>query len=189
MIIQVWASSAFCSGFGRLVSWVPFHWGICVFNGIISIKWRSKMTGRRNGQFYTKMIPNGEVIARWLKLRSSNELCCFSLLNCNTQISTPTRGLRKSLLPSKTAYARVTFQEDSRSAYAIASAKVAATISLLDVMWSQFWFRRGIERIGRLRFFGWLVKGRRKPHQEWSTVSWCDRQSWRTHGNIRKVKR
>ena len=39
------------------------------------------------------------------------ELCFFSLLNCNTQIRTPTRGLRKPLLPSKTAYARVTFQE------------------------------------------------------------------------------
>ena len=39
------------------------------------------------------------------------KLCFFSLLNCNTQIRTPTRGLRKPLLPSKTAYARVTFQE------------------------------------------------------------------------------
>ena len=36
-----------------------------------------------------------------------------------------------------------------RSAYALASAKVAATISLLDMMWSQFWFRRGIKKIGR----------------------------------------
>ena len=43
--------------------------------------------------------------------RPSIELCFFSLLNCNTQIRTPTRGLRKPLLPSKTAYARVTFQE------------------------------------------------------------------------------
>ena len=59
-----------------------------------------------------------------------------------------------------------------RSAYAVASAKVAATISLLDVMWSRFWFRGGIRRIGRWRFFGWLVKGRRKPHQAWSTLSW-----------------
>ena len=39
------------------------------------------------------------------------ELCFLPLLNCNTQIRTPTRGLRKPLLPSKTAYARVTFQE------------------------------------------------------------------------------
>ena len=38
-----------------------------------------------------------------------------------------------------------------RSAYAVASAKVAATISLtlLDVMWSRFWFRSGVRRIGR----------------------------------------
>ena len=34
----------------------------------------------------------------------------------------------------------------SRSAYAVASAKVAARISLLDVMWSRFWFRRGRRR-------------------------------------------
>ena len=39
------------------------------------------------------------------------ELCFSSLLNCNTQIVTPTRGLRKPLLPCETAYARVTFQE------------------------------------------------------------------------------
>ena len=75
-----------------------------------------------------------------------------------------------------------------REGYLSRSAKVAATISLLDVMWSQFWFRRGIETIGRWRFFGWLVKGRRKPHQERSTLSWYDRQSWWAHGNIRKVK-
>ena len=43
--------------------------------------------------------------------RVQSELCFFPLLNCNTQIRTPTRGLRKPLLPSKTAYARVTFQE------------------------------------------------------------------------------
>ena len=47
----------------------------------------------------------------------------------------------------------------SRSAYAVASAQVAATISLLDVMWSWFWFRWGKRRIGRWRFFGWLVEG------------------------------
>ena len=41
----------------------------------------------------------------------ATELCFFSLLNCNTQIGTPTRGLRKRLLPCETAYARVTFQE------------------------------------------------------------------------------
>ena len=35
----------------------------------------------------------------------------FSLLNCNTQIGTPTWGLRKPLLPCQTAYARVTFYE------------------------------------------------------------------------------
>ena len=46
-----------------------------------------------------------------LIFKNSYELCFFSLLNCNTQIRTPTRGLRKPLLPSKTAYARVTFQE------------------------------------------------------------------------------
>ena len=46
---------------------------------------------------------------RWCK--KTCELCFFSLLNCNTQIRTPTRGLRKPLLPSKTAYARVTCQE------------------------------------------------------------------------------
>ena len=59
----------------------------------------------------------------------------------------------------------------SRSAYAVASAKVAARISLLDVMWSRFWFRRGRRRNGRRRFFGCLVKGRRKPPQAWSTLS------------------
>ena len=32
----------------------------------------------------------------------------------------------------------------SRSAYAVASTKFAATISLLDMTWSQFCFRRGI---------------------------------------------
>ena len=47
----------------------------------------------------------------WIVIECSCELCFFSLLNCNTQIRTPTRGLPKPLLPSKTAYARVTFQE------------------------------------------------------------------------------
>ena len=54
-------------------------------------------------------------------------------------------------------------------------------IFLLDVMWSRFWFRRGIRRIGRWRFFGWLVKGRRKPHQAWSmwsTLSWKIVRYW-----------
>ena len=69
----------------------------------------------------------------------------FSLAKLQYTNWTPSRGQRKPLLPCKTAYARVTFQES----YAVASAKVAATISLLDVMWSQFWFRRGIESIGR----------------------------------------
>ena len=39
------------------------------------------------------------------------ELCFFSLLNRNTQIGTPTRGLRKPLLPCETAYAGVTFKK------------------------------------------------------------------------------
>lgn len=47
----------------------------------------------------------------WQVGKNRNLSCFFSLLNCNTQIRTPTRGLRKPLLPSKTAYARVTFQE------------------------------------------------------------------------------
>ena len=34
----------------------------------------------------------------------------------------------------------------SSSAHAAASAKVAATISLFDVMWSRFWFRREMRR-------------------------------------------
>ena len=52
------------------------------------------------------------------------------------------------------------------------------------LMCSQFCFRRGVRRIARFRFFGWLVKGRRKPLQEWSTLSWCDWQPWWIHGNI-----
>ena len=35
----------------------------------------------------------------------------FFLLNCNTQIGTPTWGLHKPLLPCQTAYAKVTFYE------------------------------------------------------------------------------
>ena len=43
-------------------------------------------------------------------------------------------------------------------------------------MWLRFWFRRGIGRIGRWRFFRCLLKRRRKLHQTWSTLPWCDRQ-------------
>ena len=101
----------------------------------------------------------------------------FPLLNCNTQIWTPTHGLSKPLLPCETAYERVTFQEmPTVRPHAVASAKVAATIFKLDAMWSRFWFRRVIGRIGRWQF-GWHAKGRRKLHQAWSTLSWCDRQS------------
>ena len=64
----------------------------------------------------TWKIPNIPKIGRLMQIvvifrECPDELYFFSLLNCNTQIRTPTRGLRKPLLPSKTAYARVTFQE------------------------------------------------------------------------------
>ena len=81
--------------------------------------------------------------------KENHHSCVFPLRNCNTQIGTPTGGLRKPHLPCKTAYARVTFQEVPTRLPPRKLLQHAATISLLDVMWSRFWFRSGIGRIGR----------------------------------------
>ena len=69
---------------------------------------RSQVTGLEGlrGERSAARVWLAEGMPRLLYLtdqRSPVELCFFSLLNCNTQIRTPTRGLRKPLLPSKTA--------------------------------------------------------------------------------------
>ena len=70
---------------------------------------RLELFGKKN---YMEAKKNLYIMNGWLcQLLSTIELCFFSLLNCKTQIGTPTRGLRKPLLPCESAYARVTFQE------------------------------------------------------------------------------
>ena len=61
-----------------------------------------------------------------------------------------------------------------RSAYAVASAKVAATISLLDVMWSRFWFRREInnKKNWKMTILWMTCERKAQTHQAWSTLSW-----------------